>query len=272
MTTPLKDSILTSNDKVLTQIKSSYEQSHQPNSSIKFPSGIISTITGKTVQLLLTPDTILSNMQTDGSAFEGWALVIKRWTDYEKVILKWGKPENIDNQHYQRFLFRVIHFVKLFPLWVVVHDDCKVFILDSKIVQGWTYFVNVPTINRTKPDPTTLKGESQLEALFLVDPTLKKITSAFTIDRQLPVGVFSTYPISTKYQIFTGKKSAIDLWGLTYEDKLLLFELKDHTNKSVGIVSELLFYSNIMRLLQNDIFTYPPTNQLIGQLCFSKGI
>jgi hypothetical protein len=63
--------------------------------------------------------------------------------------------------------------------------------------------------------------------------------------RQWPVGLFKEQ-VADEHQIFTGKKSAIDLVGIR-GDTLFLFELKKNRNRKAGAVSELFFYANVMR-------------------------
>lgn len=63
--------------------------------------------------------------------------------------------------------------------------------------------------------------------------------------RQWPVGLFDG-KVAKGREIFTGRKSAIDLIGIR-DDSLVLFELKKAGNRKVGAVSELLFYASVMR-------------------------
>lgn len=55
---------------------------------------------------------------------------------------------------------------------------------------------------------------------------------------------------------FTGKKSAIDLWTISNDKKLVLYELKAKKTKkpTVGTITELMFYASYMRdmFLKND--------------------
>ena len=65
-------------------------------------------------------------------------------------------------------------------------------------------------------------------------------------DRQMPVGLFDGPPAQGG-RIFPGGKSAIDLVGVDHEGALWLFELKTDRNRKVGALSELFFYSMILR-------------------------
>lgn len=83
------------------------------------------------------------------------------------------------------------------------------------------------------------------------------------INSQLPVGVFKE-KIKTGNEIFTAKKSAIDLWGVNYETKTIsIFELK-YNNIRMGIVSELLFYMYVLEELcisKDGLFKYLNTKK-----------
>ncbi len=72
--------------------------------------------------------------------------------------------------------------------------------------------------------------------------------------RQLPVGLFEN-EVSKETMIFTGGKSAIDIWTWNNEEAYLV-ELKT-LNPMVGIITEIFFYANYMRdLLSKDgLFT-----------------
>ncbi|MEI6767146.1 MAG: hypothetical protein WCM76_16065 [Bacteroidota bacterium] len=89
------------------------------------------------------------------------------------------------------------------------------------------------------------------------------MTKAKFLDRQLPVGVFKEQ-VSIKTAIFSRGKSAIDIWGISEDNALLIFELKAEQNDKVGIISEIYFYANVMRLVKNGNFGYekPCTNNL----------
>lgn len=77
------------------------------------------------------------------------------------------------------------------------------------------------------------------------------------LDRQFPVGLFKGEPKEGE-EIFTGGKSAIDLIGTDWNHGLWLFELKNKTNVAVGGLSELLFYSAVLRDTQggNPVFNF----------------
>ena len=64
------------------------------------------------------------------------------------------------------------------------------------------------------------------------------------INHQFPVGIFHE-KVSRTTHYTTGGKSAIDIWAIK-NDCLSIFELKEPKNKPLGIISELMFYTNIL--------------------------
>ncbi|HEX5150041.1 MAG TPA: hypothetical protein VFW07_01260 [Parafilimonas sp.] len=232
--------------------------------NIRLPGGIdFCIIAEDTVQMKLKDNAVCANMQSDAAAFEGWALVIKRWTKFKKVIICWDKPNEINDGHYQRFLFRLTCFIEDFKSWFSIDDSCKDLLNASKIKPGKIILVNMPLCERR--NESSSNAESILETRF-VNGNLKKclmdITNADFLDKQLPVGVFEN-EIKDKTRIFTGRKSAIDIWGFTKSNEditklkeLLVFELKAENNTKIGIITELYFYVCVLQKLQKGIFKY----------------
>ncbi|MBP5687447.1 MAG: hypothetical protein J6X22_02250 [Muribaculaceae bacterium] len=95
------------------------------------------------------------------------------------------------------------------------------------------------------------KREAELERLIVTK--LRK--SIPLTDHQLPVGLFDNEVKTTKTCTPRGA-SQIDLWQLD-KDTLRIFELKDKDNNSVGIISELIYYANIMNELIKGNIQYP---------------
>ncbi len=73
-----------------------------------------------------------------------------------------------------------------------------------------------------------------------------KLDEPDKIFNQLPIGVFFE-SIASKNSVFTRGASAIDLWGIGKDKETLhLIELKCGDNKSIGVISELLFYIAVL--------------------------
>jgi len=223
--------------------------------NIKIPSGISFTITSDTVKMKLSSNAVSSNMQKDDGAFEGWALVLKRWGNYQNVIISWDKPDAVSNGHYQRFLFRLKHFSQDFKSWFSIDKECQILLDDLKIKQTGKYLLNIPCKRGAKVSP---KPEAELEDRFVnkdLREALMNISNATFLYRQLPVGVFES-KVSKTSSIFTGGKSAIDIWGINNSNELLVFELKAENNGKVGIISELYFYVCVLQMVRTKFFKH----------------
>src|SRR5450759_3858888 len=90
--------------------------------------------------------------------------------------------------------------------------------------------------------------------------------------RQIPVCLFKER-LSRDTRVFTGTSSMIDLGALDEGGTIAIFELKKPGNVKVGAITELLFYSNVLKDLQEGTFGYPPDiGKTEKQIAQSKGI
>lgn len=243
-----------SNFEIQEKIKKEFLLSNKRR-NIKIPSGIQLSIAGDTVKMKLSSNAVSSNMQKDDGAFEGWALVLKRWGKYQNVIISWDKPDLIDNGHYQRFLFRLNNFSQDFKSWFSIDKYCQILLDDLKIKKEIKYRLNIPSKRGDKVSPNR---EAILEGRFVnsdLREPLINISNAVSVYRQLPVGVFEN-KVSKSASIFTGGKSAIDIWGFNKSNELLVFELKADSNEKVGIISELYFYVCVLQMVRKQIFEH----------------
>ena len=74
-------------------------------------------------------------------------------------------------------------------------------------------------------------------------------------DHQLPAGLFFK-DVSKKTARCSGGLGQIDLWSVL-NGSLNIYELKNDVNLSVGIISELMFYTNVMNDFRMHRFNYP---------------
>lgn len=264
-----------------------------------------SSIINRKVCFHLGHQAVTSNMQTDASSFEGWAVVVFSWLKEGKgvqVEMSWDDPGGFDlnsqqqrNQyrHYQRYLYRVIRFREMFD-WFVVAPESESLLSESQVLfpdgrlKEKSFFLNSgqqEIRNKTSIICDKAFGdlsEDCLEMLFIHNKnSLMQCAfgnSAQTLMRQFPVGVFKgevTNNCSISGQgmpIFTGGKSAIDLWAVG-NGRAAIFELKKPSgNKKVGIVSELIFYANIVRDLQLKNLKYKNPKPFEAQLIDSVGV
>lgn len=222
---------------------------------LKLPSNLHFRIDDHTNTLFLSLDSHVSstgevlfpcvmNMQTDESCFEGWSLSLKHHLPFliEFVVLQWDIPiltdlSESEKCHYNRFLYRVLRMSEMFP-WFTIADDKRVYLENfSKELVGLAN--NAPQSMASKPSERGAK-EKLIEHAPENLQTIKNKLGLSAINHQFPVGVQKNGK-----SFFTGRGSAIDIWGLDSGSVLHLFELK-YKNFKVGIISELMFYSEVM--------------------------
>ena len=239
--------------------------------SIKLPSQLDLEIIQNHLTITIPIDGTLNNMQTDSAAFEGWAIIVKRWMEnIDRVIIKWEEPtfSNISEkemQHYQRFLFRAKRFSEAFS-WVNIHKTNEDCFRQLKTDKGGEIILNTPSKERSRlfkvKKELNTYSESQLEEFILSDKeTCERFKRKFDlnfVDNQLPVGVFDGKK-SNATKIFTGGKSAIDIWGINNENEICLFELKNAKNSKVGALSEMLFYSFVVQDIVQGVMKFDST-------------
>lgn len=207
------------------------------------------------------------NMQDDSAAFEGWALIIYTYFGkkrnlnvqlalkeevYERVQGLIEDGNNFGKRgHYYRFLYRAFRFSEQYK-WFRLEQRLE------EVVNGFRDYLqeNLPFTNNypngeKKVSITGKENENHIEDLFSDEKWQdsvegQKICKKFGIPifRQLPVGLFAKEK-KAESAIFTGKKSAIDLWCCD-DDSITIFELK-WKNKMIGIITELFFYCNYMK-------------------------
>jgi len=213
--------------------------------SVRLPSSINFSLEKKCLSVIVSDAT--GNMQENKSAFEGWIICFKSWLpgEIDKVELEWAPSmEKKKIEHYNRFLFRVIKFQKMYNWFSVAKKNISEVQRFSHIIQRPDLVMNFPGSLKQGSNSEN-KIEDKIESLFVAEPQklLKTRFNLETLNQQLPTGVFIEKK-SAGTRLFTGQKSAIDLWGLS-ADELSIFELK-YNNIRVGIISELLFYLYLM--------------------------
>jgi hypothetical protein len=206
------------------------------------------------------------NMQADDAAFESWALLLRskgikriqlsfrieeRW--HPKYGLKYQKRSSDKNhyktekQHFMRFLFRVWKFQESMKWFYIKSGECAAAV-DQFIAQ----FQNGQMTNNVPNCHANLKEskgtEHILENIFVrVDDAKRYIVPPHGLifpDKfynQLPNGLFDGNVCEENRVFPTG---FFDLWGVDQNGDLWVFELKEKTNRSAGILSELFFYAN----------------------------
>lgn len=208
------------------------------NSNLLLPTGMDFDIEDKVLTIGMKQKGLFANMQTDASAFEGWAICLKAWLpEYiTKVIISGPIPtfsaeKKREEKHYNRFLYRLKKFVKTYK-WASLSDDYAKAIAE---LEKNELVINVP---KSKASEKASHKEAQLERVYCD----RHKGEYDCLDHQLPVGLFNNKVAASNAVTSRG---FIDIWGVK-DDVLTVFELKIPTNKMVGIISELMFYTNVM--------------------------
>lgn len=229
--------------------------------SIKLPSGISFTSRDDGVVITLSTDAVEEgNMQSDGAAFEAWAVALYGYAGARFVVLEW--PGSAAGPHAWRFRVRAHEFAKYFGQWFRMGGELAP-AFDGEI----SYVLNVesaPRAGAVKPFASGLR-ERELEDVIVRDPAIStRFKSAFGLEvmgQQLPVGVFKK-TVSKASAVSPRGSAAIDIWGIAGET-LHLFELKKFPGSSgkrpLGIISELFLYCSLMRALQKRQITFSQT-------------
>lgn len=173
--------------------------------------------------------------------------------------LKIANNLKTQTQHYMRFLYRVMQMLTHYGEYFRIAD------VNKREVELFTRIYNKAFEERklimTEPAQTSnIKGvkhvtENHLEKWFmlysndkekgrLIPDFVKKCGNMKLYD-QFPCGLFYK---NKRNRIFN--KGAFDLWGIDAEGAICLFELKEKSNHSLGIISELFFYSCLIKDLK----------------------
>lgn len=177
------------------------------------------------------------NMQKDEAAFDSWAIALKYYLkEYlDIIIIDWEDVhDNVSlslQTHCNRFFYRLAKFVQTYD-WV----KCAKTIPDIPTI----LMCNFGLKEAAKKEKHLDDSEGKLECEYVE----RHIKEYDVLDHQFAVGLFKGTVSKTTYYT-PGGKSAIDIWGVK-GDQFYIFELKIPTNKPLGIISELFFYTNVI--------------------------
>jgi len=184
--------------------------------------------------------------------------------DYEKCEMLFENVPKMDSirarmQHYMRFLYRVMKMQNLYG------EHFRVDELNFEEIEVFTEEFEKRIINHqfvfTEPDgkssisPSISLNENHLEKWFVYfsgtyameekcPELILESSGNIKLYDQFPCGLFAGSEKNEKNRIFN--KGAFDLWGVDKENNICLYELKKASNKRLGIISELFFYSCLM--------------------------
>lgn len=242
-------------------------QKETDNDKINFPRDIEFASNEGALTVTMSAKGLIDNMQEDDAAFEGWAIAIKANLPEQakKVCICWhgndvaAKTPIKDKAHYNRFLYRVIHFTRSYD-WACY--KC----LDEKATNDINQIINeldnkkwVANFPKSTAKKTT-KGEAGLE--YVLNEVLNLNPDIKANNHQLPVGLFYEKIKTNKhsgddYERTPRGKSQIDLWSINNANEFYVYELKLDANYKVGIISELMFYLNVFKDISEGIISYP---------------
>lgn len=255
---------LTTSDDWGGRLRAGFNAGRTKKRAVRLPalSSMVVSGMGEHAEITLSGEAVTANMQTNAAAFEGWALALRRWAGAETVSLAWSEPQpdssgRID-PHYERLMYRAARFAELFP-WFELRADtgtARGIAEDASLRR----LLNTPAQRKglkaaslaARRDHRAWSGEREMECSLRGAAGLISHFGlvAPRFDQQFPVGLFGV-PISERRvkeadRIFPGGKGAIDL-VCADGDRFWLFELKAGDNIPLGAISELLFYTSVMR-------------------------
>lgn len=226
--------------------------------SAKLPSQISFEISEDSLYMKVSEKGVIANMQEDGSAFEGWAVVIKATIpEVKKVILDWDNPkytpekENAQKAHYNRFLMRIANFKRGYAWFEISLNHIADVDTVQRLLDSKTLVVNFP-----KSSCRSVSEKKKPEAYLERELVKRWSDFASVTDEQLPVGIFKSGVVSKENTFTPRGASQIDLWQL-YDNTMHIYELKVSGNESIGIISELMFYVCTIRNIVDGLITYP---------------
>ena len=234
--------------------------------SAELPSKMDVSIIDQTLFITMNAEGVLQNMQNDASSFEGWIFCLKAFfSDIRTVVIDWENPafspdekEIITQQkHYNRFLLRVIWFIDNYS-WATVVEHRRAELLSFQ--RRFSHFtLNFPRQkSKDKREKSATDKKMKYEAI-LETAIYQHLSTTSVANHQLPMGLFDGQ-VLLETAITPGGASQADLWKIE-KDEFCVYELKDsiHTdNIRVGIITELMFYANVLhRLFITQEIQYP---------------
>lgn len=232
--------------------------------SAKLPTRICFETVGDCLFIKLGGRGVVANMQTDESAFEGWAVILKSaLPNIQKIILDWDSPifiadkKNAQQAHYNRFIMRVSNFILAYSWFNVTKEKLSEVNRMRELLESKTIVVNFPQRSCNIVKDPAKKPEAVLERKLV---ELWKKDCPIT-DEQLPVGLFCKERVSKENTLTPRGASQIDLWQLE-NDTMRIYELKVKGNESIGIISELMFYVCTIKNIVDGLIRYPDVSNV----------
>ncbi|MCK8826604.1 hypothetical protein MWH25_02420 [Natroniella acetigena] len=206
------------------------------------------------LKIKMSKDGVKAHMQESKATFEAWAIIIKSYLEeIRKVQLSWEEPEQEENKHYQRFLYRVKNFEEMYPWFKVLNADYKEeLLLDYK--SGEEFLINsFGDMRKVEINNKNLAEGNEKDLEYYLSSNKDLLSNIFNTEfkyvcSQLPVGIYKN-SIFLKNRLLPGGSSAIDFFG-TDDDTTYIFELKVDS-KMLGIISQIYCYAFLIKDIQN---------------------
>lgn len=183
-----------------------------------------------------------SKMQSSEACFEGWAVVLKHHLAHyiDRVELQWDSPAKGELQageatHYQSFLYRVLHFGKMFAWFDVAKRNQKAMT---------AFYADSVALLNGRPKGGLKTPTQEWEKAMGADPDIVQLLEQkfkfSTIGRRLPIAIQKH-----RKAFFPNRMTPIDFWGVDKRDQLHLFKTAT-TEGTIGMITELLFFCEVM--------------------------
>ena len=190
----------------------------------------------KNLTLKLRVKGLKANMQDDEAAFESWAIALKFYLKdkINTVIIDWERDLTKGEDgyyHFNRFVYRLAKFVQTYS-WA---RSAKMIPCIPSLL-----YCNIGKKEAADITKHIANSEGWLECKYMQDHS----NEYDEINQQLPVGLFER-KVGRDTIYTTGGKSAIDIWAIKGHC-LSIFELKKPGKNPLGIISELMFYTNVL--------------------------
>lgn len=183
-----------------------------------------------------------SKMQSSEACFEGWAVVLKYHLAHyiDRVELRWDSPAKGELQadeatHYQSFLYRALHFEKMFAWFNVAKRNQKAMT---------AFYANSVGLLNGRPKGGLKEPTHEWERAMGADPDILPLLEHkfkfSTIGQRLPIAIQKR-----KKAFFPNRMTPIDFWGVDKRDQFHLFKAASKEGE-IGMITELLFCCEVM--------------------------
>lgn len=238
------------------------------------PSGIGFSFSDDRLEIVLSSKSVFGNMQDDSSAFEGWILCIKselenKGYQVKKVNIKFRDSFQMgDSPKEKQFCYRLFKCSRN-NSWKIPEDA---------MIMANVSSLDGAVLTCPKNDAASIEvaqnAEARMERIY-IEAQKKK---GKVINQQLPIGLFKDKVADVNRLTLT---SFLDMWEIE-EETMKIYELKAKGNNKVGIISELLYYTNMMSDILNGRFYFEPNSKdfrgvetlkkSIGKIKYLKGV